>query len=164
MVPSVQRGDRMLQTLELKVPPVLVAAAFAGAMWLVASRLPGLGLPLPMRVAVGLLLAAVGAAVGLAGVAVFRRRRTTVDPTRPERATALVGEGIYRHTRNPMYLGLALGLTGWAWWLSNAAALALVAGCVAWLDRLQIEPEERALRQKFGAEFDRYAARVRRWI
>ena len=154
----------MLQTLELRVPPVLVAAVFAGAMWFVTSRLPGLGLLLPARVAVGLLLAGVGAAVGLAGVAAFRRRRTTVNPTRPEAAAALVSESIYRYTRNPMYLGLALGLAGWAWWLSNAVALALVAGFVAWLDRLQIVPEERALRRKFGTEFDRYAARVRRWI
>jgi protein-S-isoprenylcysteine O-methyltransferase Ste14 len=154
----------MLQALELRVPPVLVAAIVAGAMWLATSRLPGLGLPLPARGAVGLLLACAGAAVGVAGVAAFRRRRTTVNPTRPGAATALVSEGIYRHTRNPMYLGLALGLAGWAWWLANAAAMALIAGFVAWIDRLQIVPEERALRRKFGAEFDRYVARVRRWI
>lgn len=161
---TVQCLDRMLQALELRVPPVLVAAIAAGAMWLAAARLPGLGLPLPLRGTVGPLLAGAGAVVGVAGVAAFRRRRTTVDPTRPEAVTALVREGIYRRTRNPMYLGLAMGLAGWAWWLANAAAVALVAVFVAWIDRLQIVPEERALRRKFGAEFDRYAARVRRWI
>jgi protein-S-isoprenylcysteine O-methyltransferase Ste14 len=133
-------------------------------MWVAAWRLTGLALTLPARAAIGLLLAFAGGAVGLAGVAAFRRQRTTVDPTRPEAATALVRAGIYRHTRNPMYLGLALGLAGCAWWLANAAALALVAVFVAWIDRLQVVPEERALRRKFGAEFERYAEGVRRWI
>jgi protein-S-isoprenylcysteine O-methyltransferase Ste14 len=154
----------MLAALELKVPPVVVAAACAGAMWFAGSRLPSLGLPVPARAAFGALLAVAGAAVAIAGVAAFRRRGTTVDPTRPEAASALVSEGVYRWTRNPMYLGLAVALAGWAWWLANAAAMALVAGFVAWIDRLQIVPEERALRRKFGAGFDRYAARVSRWI
>jgi protein-S-isoprenylcysteine O-methyltransferase Ste14 len=154
----------MLQALELKVPPVLVAAACAGTMWLAASRLTVLGLPLPARAAVGMLLACAGVAVGLAGVASFRRQRTTVDPTRPDAATALVREGIYRYTRNPMYVGLALGLAGFAWWLANAAALVPVAVFVGWIDRLQIVPEERALRRIFGAGFERYAASVRRWF
>lgn len=154
----------MLQALELRVPPVLVAVVVAGAMWLATSRLPGLGLPLPARGAFGPLLAGAGAVVAVAGVAAFRRRRTTVDPTRPEAATALVNEGIYRHTRNPMYLGIALALGGWAWWLANAAAVALVVAFVAWIDRLQIVPEERVLRRKFGAAYEGYAARVRRWL
>lgn len=155
---------RLLQALELRVPPLLVAAILGGAMWPAASRLTGLALPLPARAPVGLLLACAGGAAVLAGVASFRRQRTTVDPTRPHAATALVREGIYRHTRNPMYLGFAIGLAGFAWWLANAAALALVLAFVAWIDRLQIVPEERALRRKFGAEFDSYAAQVRRWI
>jgi protein-S-isoprenylcysteine O-methyltransferase Ste14 len=94
----------------------------------------------------------------------FRVRRTTVNPTRPAAATALVQDGVYRWTRNPMYVGLALGLAGVAVGLSNLGAMVLLPAFVAWIDRFQIVPEERALLAKFAAAFTDYSARVRRWL
>jgi protein-S-isoprenylcysteine O-methyltransferase Ste14 len=123
-----------------------------------------LELTLPFRGEISALLVTLGAAVGLAGVAAFRRGRTTVDPTRPDRASTLVATGIYRVTRNPMYVALALGLAGAAVWFSNIAAMLLVPVFVMGLTRLQIIPEERALRAKFGVGYDDYAAQVRRWL
>ena len=72
--------------------------------------------------------------------------------------------GVFRLTRNPMYLGMALILAAWALWLGNAGGALLLAGFVAFIGRFQIAPEERALRAHFGEEFDAYARRVRRWI
>jgi protein-S-isoprenylcysteine O-methyltransferase Ste14 len=90
--------------------------------------------------------------------------RTTTNPLKPANASALVVRGIYRVTRNPMYLGLAALLAAWAIYLSSLAALAVLPLFVLYINRFQIAPEERALRSRFGAEFEAYRARVRRWI
>ena len=97
-------------------------------------------------------------------MASFRRARTTVNPLKPESASALVISGIYRHTRNPMYLGFAIILLGWCVLLGSAWAVLGVAGFVLYIGRFQIRPEERALRELFGAEFDAFCSRVRRWV
>jgi protein-S-isoprenylcysteine O-methyltransferase Ste14 len=156
--------NTLLDRLELKVPPVAVAAACAVAMLVVSRALPELDVALPMRRPVALVLLALGAWVGLAGVAAFRSQRTTVNPIRPGAATSLVHGGVYRWTRNPMYLALALGLAALALWLANLGSVLLVPVFVAWMNRLQIVPEERALRAKFGPAYAQYASRVRRWF
>ena len=81
-----------------------------------------------------------------------------------DNASALVTGGIYRVTRNPMYLGMLGVLAGWAVWLGNIAAWLGLPLSMALLTALQIRPEERILAERFGAEFERYAARVRRWL
>lgn len=153
-----------MSRLENRIPPPLVAAAFAIAMAVSAGLLPALS----VRFAGQGLVAAVPLAAGMVVIVVaifgFVRARTTVNPLRPEDASALVTGGVFRITRNPMYLGMALVLAAWAVWLGNAAAALVVAGFVAFISRFQIAPEERALRAHFGAEFDAYARRVRRWL
>ncbi len=134
------------------------------SMWGISRWLPSLEVRLPFQGAISAAMVALGVAVGLAGVATFRRSRTTVDPTRPDRASTLVANGIYGVTRNPMYVALALALVAAAVWFSNILAMIVVPIFIAWITRLQIIPEERALRARFGARFDDYAARVRRWL
>jgi protein-S-isoprenylcysteine O-methyltransferase Ste14 len=133
-------------------------------MWLVARFSPALAVDLPGRIVAALALAVAGAVVALAGVAEFRRVRTTVNPLRPDRASALVTSGVFRWTRNPMYLGLALALLGWAAFLAHPLAALGVPVFVVWMSRWQIPREERALEALFGAEFARYRTRVRRWL
>jgi protein-S-isoprenylcysteine O-methyltransferase Ste14 len=94
----------------------------------------------------------------------FRRARTTVNPTKPESSSVLVDSGIYRLTRNPMYLGFSLGLSGWAVMLSNMFAFLLLPIFILYMDRFQIEPEEKALAAIFGRQFAVYKTRVRRWL
>ena len=150
--------------LENRVPPPIVAAAFAVAMWAGARWLPEASVHFPgQAIAAG---SALAAGLGVVAVAIgqFVRARTTVDPLHPAAASALVTGGIFQLTRNPMYLGMALALTAWALWLGNGAAALLLAGFVAYISRFQIAPEERALRAHFGDEFEAYAQRVRRWI
>lgn len=133
-------------------------------MWLGAREWPRSGFHLPGRPYVAAGFALAGALFALLGVVSFRRAKTTVNPMRPGSASSLVTSGVYRLTRNPMYLGFLLTLLGWAAWLSNAAAFAAVPGFVLYMDCFQIRPEERALRSRFDQEFNAYKARVRRWI
>ena len=133
-------------------------------MWAVASMAPRFDFPLPAR---GLLAAgcfAGGVALAAAGVISFRREKTTWNPLKPQTATALVTTGIYAWTRNPMYLGVLFMLLGWACFLTNALAVLVLPGFVVFLNRFQIEPEERALAGRFPQEFAAYRVRVRRWL
>ena len=153
-----------MSALELKIPPVAVTLLFVALMWLLAQATPGL--PLAMGWRVGLLAIGVvaGAAVGLAGVWSFRRARTTVNPLNPERSSALVVDGVFRLSRNPMYLGLLMALAGWGLFLANAPSLLLALAFVPYMNRFQIGPEERAMEQAYGQSFTEYRRRVRRWL
>jgi protein-S-isoprenylcysteine O-methyltransferase Ste14 len=153
-----------MRALELKVPPLAVAALAALVMLLAARIVPALQAAIPARPAFAGFFAVAGVLINLAGVVEFRRAGTTLNPTRPEATSAMVSGGVYRLTRNPMYLGFLLALLGWATWLGNLLALAVVAGFVLYLTRFQIVPEERLLAQRFGGEFAAYRQRVRRWL
>ena len=97
-------------------------------------------------------------------IASFVRAKTTVNPMKPASASALVVSGLYARSRNPMYLGLLLILIGWAVYLSNGLAFLLLLAFILYMNRFQIEPEERALISLFGQEFVAYKSRVRRWL
>lgn len=150
--------------LELRIPPLALAAAFAGAIALASAYAPLLRLPIPGHRFAAASLAVAGLAIAVAGVAQFRRARTTVNPTSPERTSVVVTTGLYRWSRNPMYVGMALILLGAAAWTSTLAGYLLVAGFCAYLTRFQIVPEERSLVASFGPEYGRYMKRVRRWV
>jgi protein-S-isoprenylcysteine O-methyltransferase Ste14 len=147
------------------IPPLALAGLLAVLMWLCARALPQAGLPLPWRGLVCAATAVAGLVLCTLGVLPFQRAGTTVDPTRPERASALVTTGIYSVTRNPMYLGMLLAIVAWGFWLANAVALILAPlAFVLYIDRVQIPREERALATAFGSDYTGYASRVRRWL
>jgi protein-S-isoprenylcysteine O-methyltransferase Ste14 len=155
---------RPMQSLELRVPPLALVVLFAAAMGGVAYLTPGAHVPLPGRHVLALLLVAAGAGVAAAGVIAFRRHKTTVNPFTPDQSSSLVASGIYGVSRNPMYLGFLLALAGWGVYLANAVAVLGLPAFVAYMNRFQIGPEERALGQRFGPQFADYASRVRRWL
>ncbi len=149
-------------TLENKIPPPVVMAVVAGAMvWSVDGRyLQGGGVAIILAALAALLAVAVIGAAWLS----FRRRRTTVNPLAPATATALVVEGVFCYSRNPMYLGMLLLLVavallggfGWQW-----LGVPIYAG---YISRWQIAPEERAMAELFGADYQAYCRQVHRWL
>ncbi len=153
-----------IQSLELKIPPPAVAALLAGAMWGIASVTPLLEVPAFMRITVAAIITLTGAGISLAGVIAFRRAHTTVNPMKPEATSALVCSGIYKATRNPMYVGVLFVLCAWAVFLSSVWALLGPLFFVLYISRFQIAPEERVLVDKFGAEYSAYKSKVRRWL
>jgi protein-S-isoprenylcysteine O-methyltransferase Ste14 len=148
----------------LKLPPLALLVIVAALMWIASMATPTLDFVLPAKSLSSLSLALIGAVTCLSGVVAFRRAKTTVNPMKPDSASSLVVSGIYKYTRNPMYLGLALVLSGWAAFLSNVAALALLPAFVVYINRFQIVPEERVLASLFPHEYAAYRARVRRWV
>ena len=150
--------------LELKVPPDLVALVVAAAMYLVASFTPSLGVPAVYRISIGVALLVAGIVLIVLARVEFARVGTTFSPIAPGRSAALVTTNVYRLTRNPMYLGTLLALLAFAVKLSSPAAALVAFSYAVYIGRFQIDPEERALRDRFGAAFDAYAQSVRRWI
>jgi len=149
---------------ETKVPPVI--------WWLWASvvvlivdvtfgdeMLAGWG----RIVAVLFLVAGIGvAAAALSG---FGRAKTSVDPHDPSKTTSLVTDGVYKLSRNPMYLGLALLIVGWGFW--RGTLLGVVVGLIPFvvaITRFQIIPEERVLAERYGRAYADFSASTRRWI
>ncbi|MDZ7629180.1 MAG: isoprenylcysteine carboxylmethyltransferase family protein [Parvularculaceae bacterium] len=146
------------------VPPPLLALAAGVLMWIIARKAGLPALDFPGRVPLAAALAGAGLLIDLVSVAAFLRARTTVNPLAPDKTNALVVTGLYRVSRNPMYLGMALVLAGWAVWLGQALTLVPVAAFVALIEVIQIRPEEKALEEKFGEDYRAYKKRVRRWI
>lgn len=153
-----------MRWLEHKVPPPVVGAVIALLMW----GLSKLGTPLPLgdlaRYAATAVLVAIGLGFDVLGLLAFRAKRTTVNPLRPDKASALVDGGVYRMTRNPMYVGMLCLLLGWAVFLVAPLALIGPVLFVLYITRFQIIPEERILRERFGEPYEGYLRQVRRWI
>lgn len=150
--------------LEHKIPPPVVALFFIICMWLVSKLGLHLNLPVfPVRaLAVAIFIA--GLSLPIAGGMAFKKVKTTVNPLHPEQASTLVKNGVFKYSRNPMYLGLSVVLVAWAIGLSSLSALLLVPVFMLYITRFQIQPEERALSEKFGDEFDAYRRTTRRWL
>lgn len=105
-----------------------------------------------------------GLTIDLISVFVFFKNNTTINPLRPEKASMLVIRGLYRISRNPMYLGMLLILTGFGIWLGNPINVLLITSFILIINALQIIPEEKALLKQFGEQYFDYTKRVRRWI
>ncbi|MEH3129952.1 MAG: isoprenylcysteine carboxylmethyltransferase family protein [Mycolicibacterium neoaurum] len=144
----------------MRVPPVGVAGAAALAqIW--ASR--GTSGSTASRIAAGV-VAALSAGILLASVGSFRRHDTSVNPLEVERAAALVHTGVFRVSRNPMYVGMAGLLVAQAIQRRSWVAVLPVAFFVAVMQRVQIPVEEKFLRERFGPEFEVYVRDVPRWV
>jgi protein-S-isoprenylcysteine O-methyltransferase Ste14 len=152
-----------MSKLELRIPPAALVVAFALLMWLLARWVPSATVARPSHW-VAIIPALAGGLFALAGVVAFRRARTTVNPLTPQASSSVVTRGVYRMSRNPMYVGFLFVLVGWALYLGNLGALLLLPLFVLYMSRYQIAPEERALLQRFGSEYASYTARVRRWL
>jgi len=150
--------------LELRIPPVLVTLMVAFFMKLAANLFPEVSIVVGFSDPVSWVLLGVGALVSLVGVVAFKSAKTSVNPIKPDGNSKLVTSGIYRISRNPMYLGFLIALIGIAVYLTNLFSLLLCGVFVMYMNRFQIRPEERALKSLFGKEYINYKIRTRRWL
>ncbi len=148
--------------LDNKIPPPLVALFFAGAMWLAQ---PDTQHAITAVHITGIVVCwLIGTVFSVAALVAFRRAKTTVNPLKPQAASSLVVSGVFRFSRNPMYVGMAFVLLAWAIYLGSVLSLLGVVGFVLFITRYQIIPEESAMRALFGEAFTRYTQTVRRWL
>ena len=153
-----------MHILENKFPPLIITLLFSFLMWGISLITPVISLSMATRVTLSVTIFIVGLFFCISGVVSFRRAKTTVNPLRPESVSSLVSSGVYQVSRNPMYVGFAFFLVSFMVYLSSPWALVGVLGFVFYMNRFQIEPEERVLEKIFNAEFIDYKSRVRRWL
>ena len=153
-----------MKAFETKVPPVAQFLAVVAGMWLLAKYVPALSVGIPGREFLIVLFFCLGGIVAVPAITAFRSAGTTVDPRYPDKASQLVVRGVYRYSRNPMYLGLLFVLIAWAFYLSNLLGFACLPVFVLGMNHLQIMPEEAAMETQFGDEYRAYKESVRRWI
>jgi len=150
--------------MKLKLPPPVICAFFGGLMYLLAKFLPVGDFNFFGRRSLMYGLVGLASVLSIVSILHFFKSKTSLDPMVPGKATKLVTKGLFRFSRNPMYLALLLALLAWGIWLGNAFNTLLAAGFVAYMNRFQIIPEEEALQQLFGKEYQDYCKRVRRWF
>lgn len=148
----------------VRLPPPLVflLALVAGIVLHLLAAPLRVALPDTLRVVASVTFAAIG--LGLIGAAIGLFRRTGQDP-RPWKSTpSIIADGVYRYTRNPMYVGMAAVLAAIGIGAANGWLLGLVPLALAIVHVTAVRPEEAYLEEKFGAEYLAYKRRVRRWV
>lgn len=153
-----------MHSLDLKIPPVAVVMFSAALMWVLGAFIPLVLVTFPGQIAIALVFAIAGIQIAIAGVRAFYDHKTTVNPLQPDSASSLITNGVFKLSRNPIYLGMIFGLVGLAVWLGALTSVFVVPITILYLNRFQIQPEERALKKQFGDEFESYSQRVRRWL
>lgn len=145
-------------------PPPLIFLAFLLAGFGIGRLIgePSLGLPVDWRRGLAFVLVIGGLLLDGIAAGTFRRLGTPPEPWKP--TTALATGGLYRFSRNPIYVGFAVTYAGFAVAMDSPLALALLLPCLIVIDRLVIAREERYLAARFGGEYDAYRRKVRRWL
>lgn len=161
---NVGHQENVVKVLELKVPPVALVAIFAAIMWAFSRISPNLYFTIPGVAWLSTGIAVVGVCIAILGVLEFRVAGTTIDPRVPDQSVNLVVRGVYRHSRNPMYLGCLLVLCAWGLYLGSAPSFLFLPAFIIYMNRFQIVPEERFMREKFGDSYNKYRSEVRRWV
>lgn len=151
--------------LELSIPPLILTAISGLAMCLLHFFLPFLNFhtKLSLELAAALVMLA-GLIVMVCAALHFRLHKTSLDPRQPSKASALVISGLFRYSRNPMYLGMLIFLAGLALLSRNLLSFTILPLLVSYLTEFQIKPEERTMLHVFGNDYLDYMMRVRRWL
>ena len=150
--------------LQLKIPPLALGIVALMLMWLLDRYIPLYGVEFMTQNIVACALMVIGVIVGLLGVSSFIKFHTTVDPRSPSEASSLVVVGIYKYSRNPMYLGILFVITGVIVYFGTLSTLIIIPAFIVFMNKYQIVPEEIALQEKFGSSYIQYTQKVRRWI
>lgn len=159
-----ERPISAMHELETKIPPPIVMVLLGIAAWAAARLLPVFTYDLPFRAFAAGTLAFVGLALNVVPKLAFREAGTTANPLQPASTTRLVTSGLYRYTRNPMYLGHSIVLLAWALYLHNLLVFLSVPMFMLYVTWFQIRPEERLLSERFPDAYAAYRTQVPRWL
>lgn len=150
--------------LELKIPPMGVFSVFALVFLGIDTWFPVFDVGIPFRLAIVAFLGVAALIVGFWSIWLFYRKGTTVHAHKPHETERLITSGPYKHSRNPMYLALAMVLIALTIYLTDLLSMMLMPGFFAYITRFQIIPEERKMLEKFGEEYEEYAEKTPRWL
>ena len=146
-------------SLDTKIPPPIVTIIILSIIYLFDVNEYNLNTDI-----ISIVILFIGIIFIISAVIQFVNRKTTVNPTKPHKTTTLVITGIYKITRNPMYLGMLLIIISFAFYKTSIISLILIPFFIFYINKFQIELEEYEMRKKFGKEYEDYCKKVDRWI
>ena len=149
-------------SIKTKIPPPIVALAFGFLINYTKNDFPIIHIG--MEKILGSVIIISGLIVTASAVVLFKKNKTTVTPLNPSRSTKLITGGIYKYSRNPMYLGLSFVLSGVSIIVNPIGGFIFIPLFILYLNFFQIMPEENAMTDLFEKEFLEYKKSVRRWI
>jgi len=153
-----------MNLLELKIPPPVYALSLGIIMWLLNQYFPvGRFIESPWN-NIGMVIIVAAIILDSTSLFLFLKKRTTINPMKPSNTEGLVTAGLYKFTRNPMYVGLLVILFGYAIWLGSLTPFLMLPLFYWLITTMQIKPEERILEKKFGQEYLDYKSKVKRWL
>ena len=152
-----------MKSLELKIHPPIILLICLCLVYGLSHYLPLLALP-SLLISIYKYIALAGILAALSGLWEFRKAKTTIDPTKPEKTSHLVSGGIYRITRNPMYLGMLFIIVAAIFKFGSYYGFIALPVFIFYITQYQIKPEERIIESLFGNEYVRYKKQVRRWL
>jgi len=147
-----------------QIPPPIIMLITAAIMWFISQITLNYKMSYMFNVPLVCFLVFIGMFSCIAGVISFKLAKTTTNPLKPETVSLLVTSGIYKFSRNPMYLGFVLLLLAWGVFLMSLFSLVGVCLFILYINHFQIKPEELVLKKMFGDEFKHYQSKVRRWL
>lgn len=150
--------------MALKIPPPVYAIFVAVLMWLLHNYLPITQLISEPWNKVGIVLIVFAVSLDIWSLILFLKQKTTPNPMRPENTSEIVSNGLYKISRNPMYVGLLTILTGFAIWMGSLMPFIMLPLFFWIITEMQIKPEEKYLEDKFGDTYLDYKSKVRRWL
>ncbi len=153
-----------MKFLEMKIPPPIYGLLTGICIWLLDKQFPLLDVLPAVVQTTGLGFIFLGFGLDLVALGQFYFNRTTPNPLSPQKAKTIVVSGLYKYTRNPMYLGLLITLIGWTFFLGNIVGLICIPLFMWVINSMQIHPEEKILSKLFGTSYTDYLRRVRRWL
>mgnify|MGYP001303442824 FL=1 len=148
--------------IKTKFPPPLVALAFGFLINYTKNIFPKI--EIKNEIIFGSFMIISGLIFIVSAIILFKKYQTTITPLNPSNATKLITVGIYKFSRNPMYLGLLLVLLGISIIINLIGGFFLIPLFILYLNLFQIIPEENAMVNLFKDEFLDYKKSVRRWI
>ena len=151
----------MKKYLKTKIPPPIVTLLCIGIIYLFENKIE---YSQPDFKAIGIIFLILGFIIIFLAVLKFIKIKTTVDPTRPHKTSNLVISGIYKITRNPMYLGMLFLIIAYTIYTNNVVGSITIPIFIFYINKFQIEPEEIEMRKKFGESFENYCKKVNRWL
>ncbi|MBP6218181.1 MAG: isoprenylcysteine carboxylmethyltransferase family protein [Oligoflexales bacterium] len=150
--------------MHYRLPPVLQTLLAAGFMYVLARRVPVIENLNSYLVIVSFVLWFIASVLISSSIFSFLKKGTTVNPMSLHETQSLVVSGLYRYTRNPMYLGFLILLVSFAFFLNALSPFLVIPLFVFCIQKTQIELEEVFLAEKFGESYLQYKQKVKRWL
>ena len=146
----------------LKIPPPILVLILASSNYFSSKKIDLIHLPNQDLISILILL--IGMLILINPIFKFIKSKTTIDPIKFKKVNKLITSGIYKYSRNPMYLGLLMIVISTSIFYLNIFSITTPLFFYFWINRFQIKREEIFLTEKFGKEYLLYKAKTRRWI